>query len=221
MHQAIDWFSWLSKTGLEPSLIYEYGMALSRNELEEADIAYFNHEFLQSMGISIAKHRLEILKLARKQKGSSGSHPISKLMIAIKKTKRTLAKYIHTWVRPDDSALVLVRRSYCSGWKGAMLRTNRRMVTFKQANPTLFLTNGYHPMVKSTSVRVDSLSSPLVYGLQYDQGKKDSFDGDNHRDSSNEEDGGGGGGDGGGGYLSGNGVQEIKWDTLFQNLKPT
>ncbi|KVI06051.1 uncharacterized protein LOC112510079 [Cynara cardunculus var. scolymus] len=210
MHQAIDWFSWLSKAGLEPSLIYEYGMALSRNELEEGDIAYFNHEFLQSMGISIAKHRLEILKLARKQKGSSGSHPISKLMIAIKKTKRTLANYIHTWVRRDDSALVLVRRSNGSGWRGAMLRTNnRRMVTFKQANPTLLLTNGYHPMVKSTSAKVNSISSSsLVYGLQYDQGIKDSFDGD----TSDEEDGG---------YLSGNGVQEIQWDTLFQNLKPT
>ncbi|GMP34592.1 hypothetical protein CsSME_00007398 [Camellia sinensis var. sinensis] len=48
----MDWFSWLSKTGLEPSLVYEYGLSFSHNELEEDDIAYFNHEFLQSMGIS-------------------------------------------------------------------------------------------------------------------------------------------------------------------------
>ncbi|PWA83514.1 Sterile alpha motif/pointed domain-containing protein [Artemisia annua] len=121
MHQTIDWFSWLAKTGLDPSLIYEYGMSFSRNELEEDDIAYFNHEFLQSMGISIAKHRLEILKLARKTKGSSnGSPPMSKLIFAIKKTKRTLLKYIQTLVHRDESALVLVQKSYGSRWKDAI-----------------------------------------------------------------------------------------------------
>ncbi|KAJ1440073.1 Sterile alpha motif/pointed domain superfamily [Sesbania bispinosa] len=63
----MDWFSWLSRTSLEPSLIYEYGLAFARNELQLEDASYFNHEFLQSMGISIAKHRLEILKLAKKE----------------------------------------------------------------------------------------------------------------------------------------------------------
>lgn len=63
----MGWFSWLSKTSLEPSLVYEYGLAFSRNELQLEDANYFNHEFLQSMGISIAKHRLEILKLAKKE----------------------------------------------------------------------------------------------------------------------------------------------------------
>ncbi|TKY73037.1 hypothetical protein E2542_SST01784 [Spatholobus suberectus] len=66
----MDWFSWLSRTSLEPSLIYEYGLAFARNELQLEDAIYFNHEFLQSMGISIAKHRLEILKLARKEDGA-------------------------------------------------------------------------------------------------------------------------------------------------------
>ncbi|KAI3671511.1 hypothetical protein L1987_87249 [Smallanthus sonchifolius] len=210
MHQSIDWFSWLFKTGLEPSLIYEYGMTFSRNELEEDDIAYFNHEFLQSMGISIAKHRLEILKLARKQKGS---HPISKLVIAIKKTKRTLASYIRTLVHRDDSALVLVRKGYGSRWKGNMLRRNNRFMTFKQSTPALLLTNGYH---KSNSVLPNNFSSPLVYS--YDQEKKGHDYGDDHA-SLDEEDGG----SGGGGYWSGGGVtvEEIKWETMFQDLKPT
>ncbi|XP_071712302.1 uncharacterized protein [Rutidosis leptorrhynchoides] len=208
MQQAIDWFSWLSKTGLEPSLVYEYGMSFSRNELEEDDIAYFNHEFLQSMGISIAKHRLEILKLAMKQKGSNGSHPMSKFIFAMKKTKRTLAKYIRTLVHRDDSsALVLVRKSYGSKWKGTMLRRNKRLVTFKQATPTLLLTNGNH---KGNSIRINSLSNPLVYEIRYDQERKD---GDDH-ESHDEE-------DGGDDYWTGGGVQEIKWDTMFQNLKPT
>ncbi|KAL4584584.1 hypothetical protein LXL04_009188 [Taraxacum kok-saghyz] len=215
-HQPIDWFSWLSKSGLDPSLIYEYGMAFSRNELEEDDITYFNHEFLQSMGISIAKHRLEILKLARKQKGARGgshSHPLSKLIIAIKKTKRTLAKYIQTLVcRNDESALVLVRKSYGSRWKGTMLRRKKGLVTFNQATtPTLLLTNSYH---KSDSVKIKSFASPLVYDLRYEsQGKIDGGgDGDVHEKCDEEDDGG---------YWSGGGVQEIKWDTMFQNLKPT
>ncbi|KAG4145893.1 hypothetical protein ERO13_D05G122750v2 [Gossypium hirsutum] len=88
----MDWFSWLSKTGLEPSLVYEYGLSFSHNELEEEDIVYLDHEFLQSMGISIAKHRLEILKLAGKTKGNqtSGWRPVvRRLMSAIKRTKRS------------------------------------------------------------------------------------------------------------------------------------
>ena len=94
----MDWFSWLSQTSLELSLVYEYGLAFAHNELEEEDIVYFNHEFLQSMGISIAKHRLEILKLARQEKGAS-PRPMSRLLVAIRRTKRCLGKYIRTWIR--------------------------------------------------------------------------------------------------------------------------
>ncbi|KAF8032576.1 hypothetical protein BT93_D1477 [Corymbia citriodora subsp. variegata] len=109
----MDWFSWLSKTGLDPSLVYEYGLAFANNELEEEDISYFDHEFLQSMGISIAKHRLEILKLARKEKGSSSKfspRPISRFLLAIKRTKKYLTKYVRTWVHREKSALVVVPR---------------------------------------------------------------------------------------------------------------
>ncbi|PSR89874.1 Protein transport protein [Actinidia chinensis var. chinensis] len=189
----MDWFSWLSKTSLEPSLVYEYGLAFSHNELEEDDIAYFNHEFLQSMGISIAKHRLEILKLARKEKGNN-PHPMSRLVIAIKRTRRCLAKYIRTWVRRDhDSALVLVpRRSYSSRWKGAMLKRNKRLVMAKQGR--LLLTNG-SPMVMS-GLRINSFSSPMVHDL--------------HDDDEGDDDP----------YWSAR-VEEIRWDTMFQDLKPT
>lgn len=100
----MDWFSWLSKTALEPSLVYEYGLALARNELQQEDINYFNHEFLQSMGISVAKHRLEILKLARKERGGGGGGPgnLSGLILAINKTKKCFNKYIGKWVFRDD-----------------------------------------------------------------------------------------------------------------------
>ncbi|CAK9146276.1 unnamed protein product [Ilex paraguariensis] len=191
----MDWFSWLSKTGLEPTLVYEYGLAFSHNELEEDDIAYFNHEFLQSMGISIAKHRLEILKLARREKGGS-PHPMSRLLIAIKRTKRSLSKYIRTWVHRDESALVLVPKlSYSSRWKNAMVRRNKRLMMAKQN--TLMLTNGGSHVAMSAE-RMKSFSSPLVLDLHDDE-KID-------RDCDE--------------YWS-TGVEEIRWDAMFQNLKPT
>ncbi|XP_062148795.1 uncharacterized protein LOC133857547 [Alnus glutinosa] len=99
----MDWFSWLSKTALEPSLVYEYGLALARNELQLEDVSYFNHEFLQSMGISVAKHRLEILKLARKEnRGGPGN--LTGLIVAINKTRKCFNKYIAKWVFRDDIA---------------------------------------------------------------------------------------------------------------------
>jgi len=190
----MDWFSWLSKTSLEPSLVYEYGLAFSHNELEEDDIVYFNHEFLQSMGISIAKHRLEILKLGRKEKGGS-SHSISRLIVAIKRTKRCLARCIRTWGRCEDKALVVVpRRSYSSRWKGAMMKRNKRLLVAKEG--TLLLTNG-SPMDIS-GPRVYSFSSPLVHDYREDE--KGDGDGD--------------------GYWS-TGVEETRWDSMFQDLKPT
>ncbi|KAL7602376.1 uncharacterized protein LOC111910546 [Lactuca sativa] len=210
----MDWFSWLSKTHLKPPFIHEYAVAFSQNQLEEDDIAYFNHEFLQSMGISIAKHRLEILKLA---KGSSAWHPIAKIMIAIKKTKRTLGSYIRTWVHHNDSAMIRVkRRSYSSRWKEAMAKRSNRLVMNRRGSATLLINNGYPPVVKSGGARVNSLSSPLVYDLHYDQGKTDGGDDEGNCFTDDEDDDGDGGR-----YWSGRGVEEIKWDAMFHNLKPT
>ncbi|XP_015870764.3 uncharacterized protein LOC107407934 [Ziziphus jujuba] len=192
----MDWFSWLSKTGLEPSLVYEYGLAFAHNELEEEDIIYFNHEFLQSMGISIAKHRLEILKLARKEKGT-GPRPITRLLVALKKTKRSLAKYVHTLIHREESALVVVPRpSYGTRFRGAMLKRNKKLMMANQGN-RLLLTNG-SPVVVS-GPRLESFSSPLVYDLPKEE-KVEEGDDD--------------------GYWS-TGVEEIRWDTMFQDLKPT
>ncbi|KAL2482740.1 Sterile alpha motif (SAM) domain-containing protein [Forsythia ovata] len=92
----MDWYSWLSKTNLHPTLVYEYGLLFTQNQLQEEDLVYFNHEFLQSIGICVAKHRLDILKLARKElKGSSTG--FSRLILAINKTKRLFSKNIGKW----------------------------------------------------------------------------------------------------------------------------
>ncbi|CAL0320169.1 unnamed protein product [Lupinus luteus] len=96
----MDWFSWLSRTTLEPSLVYEYGLAFSRNELRLEDAIYFNHEFLQSMGISIAKHRLEILKLATKEDGPIMLLRTKKLSLVLKKCLRKCMSMVF---RDDDN----------------------------------------------------------------------------------------------------------------------
>ncbi|XP_028753975.1 uncharacterized protein LOC114713476 [Neltuma alba] len=83
----MDWFSWLSRTNLHPSLTYDYGVTFARNELEPGDAVFFDHEFLQSMGISVAKHRLEILKLAKKDNGAN-----KKLSQVVKKCWRKCVK---------------------------------------------------------------------------------------------------------------------------------
>ncbi|XP_027339453.1 uncharacterized protein LOC113853165 [Abrus precatorius] len=101
----MDWFSWLSKTNLEPSLIYEYGLAFARNELQLEDAIYFNHEFLQSMGISIAKHRLEILKLAKKEDGAVKSS--KKLSGVIKKClRKCFSKLVY---REDHQEMMMIK----------------------------------------------------------------------------------------------------------------
>ncbi|KAJ0706076.1 putative sterile alpha motif domain-containing protein [Helianthus annuus] len=89
---TMDWYSWLSKTNLDPYLVYEYGRTFTHNELQRSDIHYFTHEFLQSMGVSVAKHRLEILKLARRNTGGRPKIGFSKLVSAIAKTRMLLSK---------------------------------------------------------------------------------------------------------------------------------
>ncbi|KAI3673735.1 hypothetical protein L6452_39863 [Arctium lappa] len=197
------------------------------------------------MGISIAKHRLEILKLTRGSRSRSGgagvgSHPMAKLILAIKKTKRSLAGYVRTWVhrrRHDSAALVMVqkRRSYSSRWKGAMLKRNNRLVTAATAaekrggsgGDTLLLTSGQRRrpvVVRSGGAKVNSFSSPLVYNLyRYHDDRDKADDGGDGREinSFTDDDDGGSDDGGGGGYWSSTGGEEIKWQAMFQNLKPT
>ncbi|CAA0344467.1 putative sterile alpha motif domain-containing protein [Arabidopsis thaliana] len=192
----MDWFSWLSRTNLEASLIYEYGLSFSNNELEYEDIAYFNHEFLQSMGISIAKHRLEILKLARRDRKPSPltARSIFRVLIAIKKTGKCFSEHVRAWIRREESsrALVVVSRSTSSSgngrWKSAR---KKRLVMPSNGNGVkeerLLLTNG-------TPCRLDSFSNPKVYSGYEDD--------DNHWGNKDVE-------------------EKIKWDSMFQNLKPT
>uniref|UniRef100_A0A453D919 SAM domain-containing protein n=2 Tax=Aegilops tauschii subsp. strangulata TaxID=200361 RepID=A0A453D919_AEGTS len=117
MSGAMEWHAWLSSARLEPALVHEYALVLARNELEAGDAAYFDHDFLRSMGIDVAKHRLEILKLARPGPGergrrstSSSAAPLSGLVAAVGR----VARYVRALVRlrgessSSSTALVLV-----------------------------------------------------------------------------------------------------------------
>ncbi|GAV82072.1 SAM_2 domain-containing protein [Cephalotus follicularis] len=136
----MDWFSWLSKSGLDSSLIYEYGLAFSRNELQAEDLAYFNHEFLQSMGISVAKHRLEILKLAKKEI-KAGPNSLSKLVLAINKTKKCVTKYFTKWGSHEEAVIAAVPVTeparYRDQWRGALTRKYKSDKDFKVELPMI------------------------------------------------------------------------------------
>ncbi|XP_054782227.1 uncharacterized protein LOC129301095 [Prosopis cineraria] len=206
----MDWFSWLSKTSLDPSLVYEYGVVFAHNELEQEDIVYFNHEFLQSMGISIAKHRLEILKLAKKEKPRSSNPVVSRLIGTIKKTKKCLSNYIHSLIHREKSALVVVPTKPTSDqetrWKSSMVKRSRSKKLIVNSNykqERLLLTNGNSAVVPTLPVLDGfSISSPKVKNLQKEMKKAD------------EDDDGDGDG-----YWSA-ALEEIRWDAMFQDLKP-
>ncbi|KAG9138111.1 hypothetical protein Leryth_001362 [Lithospermum erythrorhizon] len=85
----MDWYSWLFKTNLDPILVYEYGLVFTSNELQGEDLCYLDHEVLQSMGISVAKHRLEILKLAKRE-AVAKPKGLKRLVSAINRTKKKL-----------------------------------------------------------------------------------------------------------------------------------
>ncbi|KAI4365409.1 hypothetical protein MLD38_021394 [Melastoma candidum] len=193
----MDWFSWLSKPGLDPSAVYEYGLAFSNNELEESDVAYFDHEFLQSMGISVAKHRLEILKLARKyRKGcpmSFSAVPVSRLLVAVWGMKRKLGEYIRGWTgREAEPSATVVIRTNVGGYYGGPWRRGGSASNKLKRNRTvnvrgrLLLTDGS-----------ESAAEPVVLTVR----KEGKFE---------EEE-----------YWAAAGVEEVRWDALFQNLKPT
>ncbi|KAK4369255.1 hypothetical protein RND71_013047 [Anisodus tanguticus] len=122
----MDWYSWLSKTSLDQTLTHEYGLVFSINELQKEDLMYFNHEFLQSMGIMVAKHRLEILKLARKEGGTttSSSNGLSRLVLAINKTKKLLAKNFSklSFHRASTHLALSELKPYRTQWTGGALK---------------------------------------------------------------------------------------------------
>jgi hypothetical protein len=114
----MDWYAWLCRAGLHPDVALDYALLFARNELVADDVRHFDHQFLASMGVAVAKHRLEILKLARRESSSSSSsvsHTASRAAAAItalpRRATRLLAAAVH---RSARSALGRLRASVSS-----------------------------------------------------------------------------------------------------------
>jgi hypothetical protein len=107
----MDWHAWLSGARLEPALVYEYALVLARNELEADDVAFFDHELLHSMGISVAKHRLEILKLAwreRRARDRARTRPAALARRVLGRVARCVRALVRRGDQGYSTALVLV-----------------------------------------------------------------------------------------------------------------
>ncbi|XP_051119623.1 uncharacterized protein LOC127243581 [Andrographis paniculata] len=228
--EAMDWFSWLSRTDLNPALVYQYTLMFNHNELVQEDIPYFSHEFLQSMGVKVAKHRLEILKLAREENGGGGRNVrlILWLVLAIKQARKYLARHVRALVhREKSSALSVVPpRNHSLRWKVAMVQRNKRLRASESpmtrsgsplsvpSHGMLMLTEGSHVgdsrnsdstqsltwvetegNVEPGFVRKDVLTN-LASNSSFSSSVIHSLDGE---------------------YWS----EEIKWDAMFQDMKPT
>ncbi|XP_073129035.1 uncharacterized protein [Henckelia pumila] len=193
----MDWFSWLSKTSLDPFLVYEYALAFAQNELEKDDIFYFNHDFLQSMGISIAKHRLEILKLVTKEKEST-PRLVARILIAIKQKKSTFSTNFQSWACRDESALAIVPSLT---YKNAKAKRSKRLIASnKMSKAPLLIMNGRCP---APPLLPSSITDKSLHKDLQDVERDDEELGEDYDD-----------------YWSCV-VEEIKWDAMFQNLKPT
>lgn len=225
----MDWFTWLSKTDLDPSLVYEYALTFTHNELNQDDVSYFSHDFLQSMGISIAKHRLEILKLARKKKKEGGKsiHPIVWFMFAFNRTKNYVAKQIRAFKHNESSSLSVVpKRNHSLRWKVAMLQRNKRLrpmlgndgPRYVSEPGILMLTNG-SPAEGSrssgstrSSVWVESeANAESGHFTTMDEAVANPWNSSFSRTTNLSPDRE---------YWSSS-TEEIKWDSMFKNLKPT
>jgi hypothetical protein len=111
----MDWYAWLCKAGLHLDVAFEYALLFTCNELDATDVRHLDHEFLLSMGVAVAKHRLEILKLARKDPSSSHGGRATAVAAAAAITvvlpwraTRLLAAAVH---RSTRSALARLRAS--------------------------------------------------------------------------------------------------------------
>ncbi|TVU02326.1 hypothetical protein EJB05_52177, partial [Eragrostis curvula] len=107
----MDWYAWLCKTGLDPDVALEYALLFARNELGAADVRHLDHEVLASMGVAVAKHRLEILKLARRETSSSGKAVAAAITALPRRATRLLAAAVH---RSARSVLGRLRSSTAS-----------------------------------------------------------------------------------------------------------
>ncbi|XP_051203342.1 uncharacterized protein [Lolium perenne] len=228
----MDWYAWLSKAGLTPAATYEYGLLFSENELEPADAPDFDHDLLKSMGVAVAKHRLEILKLARKDAAAAASaNSLSSSVTArlARKAGKCIARCARRLAGGGGKASTSVVPRICSSGRASTtvvpricsgsddvvvragaLRQRKRGVK----KMVLMITDSGVATGAGGRVRFSSGSSQKASLMFHDCA---------YEEDEEEEDASGGeeeqSSDGGAAAATGRG--EIKWDCMFQDLKPT
>ncbi|OEL27875.1 hypothetical protein BAE44_0011105 [Dichanthelium oligosanthes] len=208
----MDWYAWLSRTGLAPSVTYEYGRLFSRNELEPGDAAHFDHDLLKSMGIAVAKHRLEILKLARKQAAEEGEGASASLSAArlARRATRCLARCVRRLARRRGASSVTVVPRICSGDDAVRVGAVQRKSASATKKMVLMITDGAgvgdYGLTRGGGTARLSASSQKASLMFHDCYHNDD---DGEEGGESEEEDGGAGDD------------DIKWDSMFQDLKPT
>ncbi|PKA62447.1 hypothetical protein AXF42_Ash009333 [Apostasia shenzhenica] len=151
----MDWRSWLSRSSLPPPLADEYGLLFSLNDLQEEDIEHLDHELLLSMGVSVAKRRLEILKLARKEKRKK---KMGAAAAATKKLREFVAAHIGMMTRWSSSVMAATS----GGWReNAVRRRRRRRTTVAAEQGRLMITDGGPAVHDSVGVRWDTMFKNL------------------------------------------------------------
>ncbi|KAE8803134.1 hypothetical protein D1007_21037 [Hordeum vulgare] len=205
----MDWYAWLSKAGLTPAATYEYGLLFSENELEPGDAPDFDHDLLKSMGIAVAKHRLEILKLARKDAAAVASSHSSAAAQLARRAGRCIARCARRLGggRRYSSSSVTVVPRICNGAAGdVVVRAGavRRRSSVKKM--VLMITDGGVASGGGVRFSGSQKASLIFQDCAYDDDNGAGEEGDEERCS----EGGTAGGE-----------SEIKWDSMFQDLKPT
>ncbi|XP_037469040.1 uncharacterized protein LOC119341260 [Triticum dicoccoides] len=207
----MDWYAWLAKAGLTPAATYEYGLLFSENELEPGDAPDFDHDLLKSMGIAVAKHRLEILKLARKDAAAAAaaSHSSSSAAARLaRRAGRCIARCARrlggggAGGRRYSSSSVTVVPRICNGAAGdVVVRAGavRRRSSVKKM--VLMITDGGVGAGAGVRFSGSQKASLMFQDCAYE---------DEEEDGERCSDGGTAGGE-----------SEIKWDSMFQDLKPT
>uniref|UniRef100_A0ACD5ZGY3 Uncharacterized protein n=1 Tax=Avena sativa TaxID=4498 RepID=A0ACD5ZGY3_AVESA len=222
----MDWYAWLSKAGLAPAATYEYALLFGENELEPADAPDFDHDLLKSMGVAVAKHRLQILKLAKKDGAAAASSPSSSTSVAAR-LARTAGRCIARCARrlasgghgrcPSSSSVTVVPRICSSGHGDVVVRAGavrRRRTGVKKM--VLMITDGGVVgagafNTRGAGVRFSSgplqKASLMFHDCAYEDDDDDNGAGAGSEEEQSSDDAAGGG--------------EIKWDSMFQDLKPT
>ena len=213
----MDWYAWLCRAGLHPDVALEYALLFARNELGAGDVRHLDHEVLASMGVAVAKHRIEILKLARRESSSGAALPwraTRLLAAAVRRSARSAlgrlrASAIASRGRQDRAAAVhaLATPRHRGGWgwgaivaspvaaaaRGGIGKPPLPMVLAQVSSPVV-LTSIRAATVKALPAPPDPTAAGDGRGGEESDG-----------DSEEEMDGG----------------EEMRWESIFQDLKPT